>query len=118
MPPRLHSASVILVGEIHYYTPFVSYEFLIRAVSADSRPCLAVELPQAKLQFDNSLAALKKRYEEMKRTQVNGESLKRVKRVLETYSKISALAKPVIGFVIMPVVVGLNINKLFDASTV
>ncbi len=91
-PAVLAKASVILVGETHYYTPFESYEYLLSAVAPVAQLCVAVELPVSSGTFENTLQNLRKRESEVKKQNGSGEAVRRTHRVLETYTRFSEMS--------------------------
>ena len=55
--------NVTLVGEIHFWTPVKSYEYLLKKFASlhKGRNCLAVEFPESEASFETNLEEFKKR---------------------------------------------------------
>jgi uncharacterized iron-regulated protein len=87
-PEHLRKASVILVGETHYYTPIESYDYLLRGFRNEKNFCLAVEFPKSPKPFSLSLLDLSARIESYKKAKRDEHDIQRMEQALRTYKKI------------------------------
>ena len=92
-PSSLRAVPVVLIGEMHYFTPIESYEYLLSdfSKSPSGAVCMAVEFPKRTFSFEESLEELRTRAVTVRKS--NSEAAKKMDRAFSVYSQINEIAK-------------------------
>lgn len=100
LPSELNSVHVVLIGEMHYYTPLIAYTYLLEKISAaniaenKASLCLAVEFASSDRSFEANLAWLMKRAQRIRKgAGPKSEDALKIDMAVESYRKIYDIAR-------------------------
>lgn len=96
-PNAIGNGKLVLAGEMHFFTPIATYEYLFDQFSrnAEGKSCLAVEFPKSDATFEDFLQSLHARSELIKKDPhpMAKEVSKNLAMTVSYYGQIATLAK-------------------------